>query len=249
MSIPLRKPGTNTLDPRMDLIPEVDPRNANYPLGSHLEGVLTKRKLSTPRSYTWQVETVIDQGSDGACVGCAVTHDIISEAGGWAELTTRYDVLNEIARPFYYEAQKIDPWAGGEYPGAVPRMVGTSLLAGAKTMRALGWWETYRWAETVHEIVQAVAYLGPVIIGSTWTEGMANPVDNVMRATGETLGGHAVAVIGVKPKDEQFEIVNSWGSEWGNNGRAVLPFETVQDLFDAGRLEAVAAESRAQPST
>ncbi|MCG6154184.1 C1 family peptidase [Rubinisphaera margarita] len=45
----------------------------------------------------------------------------------------------------------------------------------------------------------------------------------VIARKGRALGGHAVAIVGYTP--EGFVIQNSWGTDWGNGGFALLPYE------------------------
>jgi hypothetical protein len=68
-----------------------------------------------------------DQGSEGACVG-------FSESRCMSLLNrARY-----AAQWLYYEAQKIDSWPGGGYPGADPFYEGTECRAGFETLRLRG---------------------------------------------------------------------------------------------------------------
>ena len=47
-----------------------------------------------------------------------------------------------------------------------------------------------------------------------------------------SLGGHAVAVVGYT-KDNHFIIKNSFGTDWGNDGYALLPLEYMKKyVFD-----------------
>ncbi len=40
----------------------------------------------------------------------------------------------------------------------------------------------------------------------------------------DLAGYHAIAIIGWDDDLEGWQIVNSWGAEWGNNGCAILPY-------------------------
>ena len=61
-------------------------------------------------------------------------------------------------------------------------------------------------------------------VGST---GYYNPLPGE-----ENLGGHALCVIGYDDQAKRFEIINSWGTGWGNNG-----FFTISVLFNFECLE------------
>ena len=39
------------------------------------------------------------------------------------------------------------------------------------------------------------------------------------------LGGHAVLVVGYDDKNQRFNVMNSWGEEWGDKGFFTLPYE------------------------
>ena len=50
------------------------------------------------------------------------------------------------------------------------------------------------------------------------------------------LGGHAVVIIGYNQAEQSFELMNSWGSEWGNGGFAKISYSdfiqrTVQAYY------------------
>lgn len=60
-----------------------------------------------------------------------------------------------------------------------------------------------------------------------------NPSDNY---TSETLGGHAMTVIGYDDKKSggAFEIQNSWGTEWGNGGYIWIPYNVFAKTVKYG---------------
>src|SRR4029453_17232346 len=54
----------------------------------------------------------------------------------------------------------------------------------------------------------------------------------VIQRSGSELGGHAFLIAGYN--DTGFLIQNSWGTTWGRNGYATLPYEDWQDnAYDA----------------
>ena len=133
----------------------------------------------------------------------------------------------------YWEAQKIDPWDGGAYPGAAPFYEGTAVLAGAKVCQALGHFAEYRWAFGLRDLILAVGYTGPVVLGINWYEGMFNPdVDGFIRPTGLIAGGHALLVHGVSVSGSYVKIHNSWGPSWGQNGGAKITFTDLERLLN-----------------
>jgi len=64
-------------------------------------------------------------------------------------------------------------------------------------------------------------------------EGMYTPdADNMIRPTGEVVGGHAYLGLGLTPKG--YAIKNSWGSQWGDNGVAYISLDDFQNIFRYG---------------
>ena len=208
----LMRDQTEVTDSRLGLLQEADPRNDDY-----------KIKRADKSNIEWPVDVVLNQGVNGACVGFAMTH--VMRAQGW-----QYDALNnDFAWALYTDAQKIDPWAGGEYAGARPEMSGTSLLAGAKVLHRAGYLDEYRWAATVSQ-VRSGLMAGPGVLGCMWRKSMDEvDDDNVVQVRGRRDGGHALAVTGVE--GDMFVLVNSWGGTWGDEGRALISEDDLRRLL------------------
>jgi len=204
---------SHTEDPRLDRLPEWDDRNLDYPI-----------RTAIPSTFPtvgrgWSVRTWLDQGREGACVGFAWAHEL-------AALPNRVPSNDAAARFIYHEAQKIDQWAGEDH-------VGTSVLAGAKVVKNLGHMREYRWARSVREIVMAVCYEGPVIMGTPWYDGMYRPDDQgFLHPEGDVVGGHAYLLSSVSVAKRYFGIWNSWGEDWGDRGRAKITWDDMETLFD-----------------
>lgn len=204
-----------------DRVPEFDERSRAFPILDHLlihHGA--EAAALVPRSYTWSAGEVLDQGREGACVGF-----------GWSgELLARPAVVpgvsNESASRLYHAAQQVDEWDGDAYEG-------TSVLAGAKVVKAAGFMAEYRWAFSVDDVVLTLGYHGPVVIGVNWREGMWN-VDGsgFVHATGDVVGGHCVFLRGVNVGKRRVLIQNSWGPGWGVGGCAHLSWDDLGVLLD-----------------
>lgn len=94
-----------------------------------------------------------NQGEEGACVAHAC-----------CRAKTLLERARFLPRPLYFEAQLIDPWPGGAYPGAAPFYEGTAVRSGLDVMRAKGLktakkdWTlafgiaAYRWTQSVQDI-------------------------------------------------------------------------------------------------
>lgn len=238
--------GTCTRDPRLDRIHQVDLRTLNYPVA----GVLTADQYRAPRSYTWSVPVVLDQGQDGSCVGHGWAHELAARPGVVQGVDHRFAV------DIYHGAQRRDPWPGGEYAGASPVYAGSSVQAGAEEVKALGFIDEYRWAFTIPDLITAVAYRGPAVIGINWHAGMLEPDDDGwIRPTGDVAGGHCLCLPGVRvvrrpgmpPPADASEVMaaidpvasyvvvhNSWGRSWGISGRARLSLADLAVLWGGG---------------
>jgi hypothetical protein len=196
---------------KFDRLVQFDERSRKFPI----RAVMPVKK---PRGYTWSCQVKLDQGSEGACVGFAWAH----------ELSARPLIVGqheENARYYYREAQKVDEWEGETYEG-------TSVLAGAKTVQRLGYISEYRWAFGLSDLILAVGYAGPAVLGLNWYEGMfGTNSDGFIEPTGQVLGGHAIMCNGVNVKDEYFKLQNSWGGNWGIYGACKLSFEHMDRLL------------------
>lgn len=254
------KDGSATVDPRLDRLVEFDERSRNFPIRT---AIPSKR----PRSYTWRIASnyVLDQGREGACVGHAVAHELMARPAE-VKFDTLATAIDFAHANIYWSAQRIDPWAGGSYPGADPFYEGTSVLAGMKVAKELGYFEEYRWSFNIDELILGVGHNGPAILGLWWFDTSYNPNSlGFIRPVGRKVGGHAILARAIKiewktlaklkpwkmrtlsdiDRDKSFfTLRNSWGP-WGyrKSGDA---FVTVRDmetwLHDEG--EAVFARKR-----
>ena len=65
-----------------------------------------------------------------------------------------------------------------------------------------------------------------------WREGMRHPdTDGYIRTTGESLGGHEVELTGIDVRRQRVVVTNSWGTQWGVQGRAFLTFDDLGMLL------------------
>jgi len=262
--------GTEALDPRLARLKEFDERSREFPI---MASVSAKK----PRSFTWRNDQYFDQGSEGACVGFSMTHELTARPAEVQHLSASF-----AREKIYWEAQKIDPWEGGAYPGATPQYEGTSVLAGVKMLKTLGyidgykwafglndlvmavgyagpavlgvpWYEGtsvlagvkmlktlgyidgYKWAFGLNDLVMAVGYAGPAVLGVPWYEGMFNTSScGHLHVTGQKAGGHAILCKGVNVKNKTFTLHNSWGSNWGDGGDALIHWDEMDRLLHEG---------------
>jgi hypothetical protein len=201
----------SNIERTLDRIPEFDERSRAFP-------IRTLVAAKKPRSYTWTCNTWLDQGSEGACVGFSCAHELAAKPKVIA-------VTNEDAQAIYTAAKKVDEWAGENYEG-------TSVLAGAKVLKASGYMPEYRWAFGIDDLILSVGYAGPAILGINWHEGMWDAdAKGFIHVEGAVVGGHAILCHGVNIPGRYFKVHNSWGKYWGRNGEAFISFDDMQTLL------------------
>jgi len=220
MSITLRN-NTTTEDARLDRIEEFDERSRNYSIGD----IRKTRKL---RSYTWRCNEWFDQGREGACVGFSLGHELAARPAEVRGLDYEY-----LVKDIYWEAQKNDYWDGGSYPGASPQYAGTSVIAGVKRVKQLGYIEEYRWAFNIDDVLYGVGHNGPAVIGVGWHRDMLTPdKDGFIKPTGGVVGGHAILITAVNVKKGYVTLRNSWGRGWGKDGNCYVTFADLEYLLN-----------------
>lgn len=202
-----------TKDRKFDRIAQNDFRSLmQYNVDDRLEA-----EQRQPRSYTWACDKNLDQGSEGACVAFAWTHER-------AARPKVGPVDNALARSLYPLMQRVDEW-----PGEEPTYSGTSVLAGAKIAKEKGWIGEYWWADNVTDALAAISFRGPAVLGVDWYEGMLDTdADGFIHATGRIVGGHSILARGVSLSKQAVLLHNSWGKDWGGTekgpGTAWLSF-------------------------
>ena len=190
----------------------------------------------------WRVDSWLDQGREGACVGFGWSHELNASPKVWnVDDAFAYGVFT-LAR------RKYDEWAGEDYDG-------TSVLAGVKAVLDITGQDgtpaygSYHWAFSVEEICRTIVHKGPVVLGINWYENMYDPDENhYIHADGPLAGGHCILANGfayVKkdktgPNDwlncdidrSRVRVHNSWGRDWGFDGNARISIRDLKKLFD-----------------
>lgn len=203
-------------DPRLDRRIQFDEQSRQYNIRSLIQG-------ASPRSYTWPLDLVLDQGHEGACVGFSIAHELRA-------IPFEVDAVNtSMAQRIYHRARQLDPWPGEAYEG-------TSVLAGIKAAQELGYYSEYRWSFNIDDLAVAVSRTGPAIIGINWYSAMYRPLwekDRFwVRPEGDIVGGHAIVVRGYNIKRDAFALHNSWGPGWGKYGVAWITRPHLKFLLD-----------------
>jgi hypothetical protein len=238
------KDGTEPLLPKLDRIYQEDWRSLNFPITAKLE---TDQRI--PQSKTWSISATLDQGAEGACVGFGFSHDLLAEPQV-VDVYKGSSVDNTFAREkVYWEAQKLDDWPGGSYPGATPTYEGSSVLAGAKVLTSYGLYSGYHWGLNLQQVVLGICYDGPAILGIKWYRGMQTPdARGFVYPTGVVDGGHCILAngvvilfkIGTTTKtwanvdlNRSFiKLHNSWGKSWGMRGDCFMTLRDFEKLLN-----------------
>lgn len=227
--------GTTVTDRRLGRLPQFDERSRAFGIRETLPALIK------PRSYTWSCPVWLDQGNEGSCVGFSIAQEAA------ARPVKVKDITNSVGREIYHRAQTLDPWEGEDYEG-------TSVLAGIKAAKERGWYGEYRWAFGLNDLILALGYKGPAVLGINWYSSMSRPdASGLIKISGNVDGGHAIMANGVKivwltgtTEDQKFSpnwlsfvdksksfarLHNSWGEDWGIFGDCFIGFNDLDRLL------------------
>lgn len=178
--------------------------------------------------------SVLDQGMTSQCV--AYSGALMRSVAEWGDKRRRIDF---DAPPFYARCKATD---------GIPHIEGTYIRAAAELMRSEGMRvalspfpaevgnmrtiASYAALNTVAEIKSAIWLYGSAWLGTAWYSGWYDiHPGRLMPITQPDLGtedgGHAFTAIGYSDHRQSFRIQNSWGMDWGHNGRAWLPYAAL----------------------
>lgn len=234
---------------RLDWFPRFDPASRRYAAAPGVSELPGSGRL-------WNPGKVLDQGSEGACVGFACAGRAAAEPDPVRRVTNAY------ALGWYRNAQRRDEWPGEAYDG-------TSVLAGMQEGKARRLFPRYLWAFSVEELAHGIVRPeeedgGPAVIGVEWRSGSySTDPRGILRPSGRVVGGHALCLLGFLPampergtelehqlvELELMEAVaqllvhsaepgvfiglNSWGPTFGRGGLFVVSVSTVRGWFAA----------------
>lgn len=217
--------GSFVTDPRLGRLEQFDERSRRFNVADLLKAPV--------RGKTWYDRVRLDQGQTSACVGNARTGDLAASPMPLRKPDgTPFD--EAFAQALYHLAQKYDEWPGENYDGS-------SVLGGLKAATALGFIGEYRWAFNIDDMLQAVATIGPVVVGTTWYNSMFNPLptgEMVIDPSSGEAGGHSYMFRGIivneyyksklvgKGRNRKgvplLRQTNSWGTSWGVHGESLF---------------------------
>lgn len=195
---------------------------------------------------------ILDQGNLGSCVWNAVSYAFL-----WC-LARQSDVIFQPSRLFgYYNTRKMEGTVG-EDAGCMIRDAFKTLrrdgvcdekrwpykIENFATKPPKRRYEEALDSQSLAynrvsidplDIMSAICEGFPVVIGlalyeSFESEKVAKTGQVPMPKRNERMvGGHAVTVIGFDRRAQRFELANSWGNGWGDNGFFTIPFGYVSE--------------------
>lgn len=189
-------------------------------------------------SRYWHTPAAFDQGATSQCVAYAGVRYLVSAP-------TRNKPIG--FSDLYRDCQKADEWPGEDYDG-------TTVRALFKTFKARGLVSGYQWAFDAKPVIDHLLMVGPVVMGTIWSDAMANIGSNGYLTVNADLSreveGHAWCAIGANRKRRNpdgslgaVRAVNSWGVDWGpSKGRFWVSFSDIGRLIAADGEACVAKE-------
>ncbi len=196
-----------------------DPRDLEHPLAA-------EAPLKVTRSVAfWPTGPVLDQGATSECTAYAAEQLLMS--------APIQNAMYMTPNLLYRANQLNDEWPGENY-------LGSSVRASMKVLQAAGLIGSYAWAFDADTVRRWVLMRGPVILGTNWYNRMSDPhpVTGFIRPQGEPIGGHAYMIRGADdnlacPDGTRgaVRIINSWGVNWGQQGKAWLSYSDLDGLI------------------
>lgn len=176
----------------------------------------------------WTPARILDQGREGHCVGFGVS----GELGATPEPRA---VDDEFAHAMFYAAQAVDRRSGRWYQD------GATLLAGCVAAKEAGLISRFEWAFTYQQYLYGLMRRRPALHGVSWLRGMFSPDSRgLLSISGDVLGGHAIYSVAYFPAHRSpfgfntVEIVQSWGTDHGDQGRVFVRAEPWWELLRDG---------------
>lgn len=214
-------------DPRLGRNVNHDPRSWDYAFKAADLSTLTSVR------HTFHIPT-LNQGDLGSCTGNAAAK-CISYLPFWSQpevqavLSGDADADQRYAVGIYSDATKIDPFEG-TYP---PTDTGSDGLSVAKVLKTRGLISGYEHAFSLSAMLTALADHA-VIVGTEWRQDMFDPApDGRQTITGRLAGGHEYCLDELDVEHERVWMQNSWGEDWGLQGRAYFSWDDMEVLLKA----------------
>lgn len=196
----------------------------DYKLSSFIPKT-TEESIVTERCWKFYGKP-LDQLETGHCCGFSMANFGINDP-----INTRY--TTEDGHKFYYLCKIKDGQPRAEN--------GSDIRTVAKVLVDLELIQGYAFALNIDEVKYWLLNKGCVIVGTDWYEDMMTPdKNNIVHIKGQKVGGHAYLLTEWR-KDGYIGIQNSWGEDWGVNGKAYISAKDFEKLLTRWGGEALAA--------
>ena len=172
--------------------------------------------------------SVFDQGSLGSCTGNAGV-GVLGYLPFYSTLPPDTILNQDLAISVYSEATVLDSFPG-TYP---PTDTGSSGIGVARALKARNLISGYLHAFSFLDALGALMD-HPIIVGTNWYTSMFRPSnDGVISIlpTDYVEGGHEYILDGYSEETGRLSFRNSWGIEWGVNGKFYMTTSTFQRLL------------------
>lgn len=171
---------------------------------------------------------ILDQFFTNGCTGFALSNCLNTTYFGTSRRHHRY-LTHEDALDLYSKATELD-----EFPGSYPpNDTGSSSIGACKAGVRFGYLSGYRHTFGFTYFCSALQ-LSPMIVGTNWYSDMTYPDKRgFVYPTGDVVGGHEYTAVGVNYQTKTLHFVNSWGKDWGRNGRFKMRFDDFESLLAA----------------
>lgn len=185
---------------------------------------------------------VLDQGNVGSCTGnaaegacgtgaiyTAIPTDLPTRPKGSRETATALSTDEAQAVALYSSATAMDSYQG-TYP---PEDTGSDGLSVAKAAQKAGLISGYTHCTSLNSALAALSQQ-PVIAGINWYDSFDNPDQNGLikiDSGAQVRGGHEICLDELNVEKKLIGFTNSWGTGWGAEGRAFLPWADFKRLL------------------
>jgi len=216
---------------RIGMVPEHDSKHGGR-LGRHVHFDELSRNFPVPllkgaaiQTRTWnRTLKAFTQGELGSCTGNGAVGVVCTEP--YRQQGVRYS--EALARKIYSHASYADTIVGA-WP---PKDTGSTVLAAMKALKELKLAKGYHWCFGLDDVLKTLSTLGPVEVGLNWYEGFDKPdAKGLVKVGGSVRGGHAFELLGVDAEKKLVWAINSWGSDWGLNGRFAISWKDLDRLL------------------
>lgn len=170
-------------------------------------------------------QTALGNCTANAALGTLMTAPFHKPEWSWTE--------DDAVRLYHEETILDDSQIPGEWPPQDTGSTGPwSMLALEKRGLIRSWVHT-RYLHTALRLLMA----GPISIGVSWFQNMFTPDSNdtirVDEASG-LAGGHQIEVLALDVEGQRVQLCNSWGPDWGADGRAWFAWHDLDLLLHLG---------------